>query len=180
MRFRKGEHYPHPPRGPGRGLYRMSDAARRARRQNLARSHTRSNRETLVIKLLIWQSSFDDKRANSQRSLARQLGVSPSYVCKIQAQAEKGLDALARGTVSLLMTYTMRAFSPRNSDSYSRSFCAFRPGQTLKNVLVRAFGRRLKNGRGPARRDFRKASTLLTCSFFRFALIRGNEIRVVF
>ena|SRR6516225_7878349 len=76
MRFREGEHYPHPPRGPGRGLYRMSDAALRARRQNLARSRTRSNRETLVIKLLIWQSGLDDKRAHSQRSLARQLGVS--------------------------------------------------------------------------------------------------------
>src|SRR5215469_10236467 len=114
MRFRKGEHYPHPRRGPGRGLYRMSDAARRARRQNLARSHTRSNSETLVIKLLIWQSGFDDKRAHSQRSLARQLGVSPSYVCKIQAQAEKGLDALARGSrVTLDDLYEARRFTAK-------------------------------------------------------------------
>jgi len=113
MRFRKGEHYPHPPRGPGRGLYRMSDAARRARRQNLARSHTRSNRETLVIKLLIWQSGFNDT-PHSQRSLARQLGVSPSYVCKVQAQAEKGLDALARGNrLTLDDLYDARRFTAK-------------------------------------------------------------------
>src|SRR5215469_18931789 len=114
MRFRKGEHYPHPRRGPGRGLYRMSDAARRARRQNLARSHTRSNRETLVIKLLIWQSCFEGEPRPSQRTLARQLGVSRSYVFKIQAQAEKDLDALARGNrVTLDDLHDARRFTTK-------------------------------------------------------------------
>jgi hypothetical protein len=36
-----------------------------------------------VIKLLIWQSGL----GTSQRTLARQLGVWPSYVCKVQKQS---------------------------------------------------------------------------------------------
>jgi DNA-binding winged helix-turn-helix (wHTH) protein/tetratricopeptide (TPR) repeat protein len=50
-----------------------------------------------VIKLLIWQAYFGDGPRPSQRDLARQLGVSPSYVCKVQKRAAEGLDALARG-----------------------------------------------------------------------------------
>jgi hypothetical protein len=57
----------------------------------------RSDRETAVIKLLIWQSSFDGCQRPSQRALARQLGVWPSYVCKVQQDSEEGLDALASG-----------------------------------------------------------------------------------
>lgn len=98
MRFQKGIQYPHPKRGPGRGRYRVSDAARRARRQNLSRARLRSNRESSVIKLLIWQSVFDGGPRPSQRVIARQLGVYPSYVCKVQRQVAKGLDALANGT----------------------------------------------------------------------------------
>jgi hypothetical protein len=93
MRFRKGVHYPHPPRGPARRPYHVSEAARRARRCNLSRSRLRSDRESRVIKLLIWQSFFDGCPRPSQRALARQLGVWPSYVCKIQQQSEKVLDA---------------------------------------------------------------------------------------
>jgi hypothetical protein len=66
MRFLKGTHYPHPSRGLGRGRYNMSDAARRARRRNLSKSHLRSDRESLVIKILIWQSCFDDGPRTSQ------------------------------------------------------------------------------------------------------------------
>ena len=90
MRFEKGIHYPHPPRGPARRPYHMSDAARRARRFNLSRFRLRSDGETAVIKLLIWQASFDDGPRPTQRALARLLGVWPSYVCKIQKQAERG------------------------------------------------------------------------------------------
>ena len=97
MRFLKGTHYPHPPRGPGRGRYNMSDAARRARRRNLSKSRQRSDRESLVIKILIWQSCFDDGPHPSQRSLARQLGVCPSYISKVQKQSARALDALASG-----------------------------------------------------------------------------------
>src|SRR5438132_2676303 len=96
MRFLKGVHYPHPPRGPGRGRYHMSEAALRARRRNLSQARLRSDRESLTLKLLIWQSCFDDPRP-SQRTLGRQLGVYPSYVCKVQKQSARGLDALATG-----------------------------------------------------------------------------------
>jgi hypothetical protein len=96
MRFLKGIHYPHPPRGPGRGLYHLSDAARRARRHNLWKSRLRSDRESLVIKLLIWQSYFDGLPL-SQRSLARRLGVWSSYICKVRKQSEEGLEALTKG-----------------------------------------------------------------------------------
>ena len=95
VRFLKGIHYPHPPRGPGRRRYHVSDAARRARRLNLSKSRLRSERESWVIKLLIWQSCFDGGRSPAQRALARQLGVYPSYVCKVQRQLDRGLDALA-------------------------------------------------------------------------------------
>jgi hypothetical protein len=92
----------------------VGEAAKRARRKNLSRSRLRSDRESLIIKLLIWQSSIEDKQVHSQRSLARQLGVSPSYVCKIQAQVEKGLDALARGNrVTLDDLYEARRFTAK-------------------------------------------------------------------
>ena len=97
MRFRKGEHYPHPPRGPSRGRYHMSDAARRARRQSLSKSRLRSDSETRVIKLLIWQSCIDDCPRPWQRALAHQLGVYPSYVCKVQKQSDMGLEMLSLG-----------------------------------------------------------------------------------
>jgi hypothetical protein len=97
MRFLKGTHYPHPRRGLGRGTYYVSDVARRARRGNLSKSRLRSDWESGVIKLLIWQSCFDSGPRPSQRALGRLLGVYPSYVCKIQKQSAKGLDALASG-----------------------------------------------------------------------------------
>jgi hypothetical protein len=37
--------------------------------------------------------------ALSQRALARQLGVLPSYVCKVQKQSAKGLEMLTGGSV---------------------------------------------------------------------------------
>jgi hypothetical protein len=98
MRFSKGVRYPHPPRGPGRRKYYLSEAARRARRENLSRSRLRSDRESLVIKLLIWQSCFHVCSPQpSQRTLARQLGISPSYICKVQASSDEAQDAAARG-----------------------------------------------------------------------------------
>jgi hypothetical protein len=97
MRFQKGIHYPHPRRGPGRGQYQVSDLARRARRQNLSGSRLRSDRESRVIKLLIWQSYFGDSSRSSQRALARQLGVHPSNVCKVQQNSGEGLNALTSG-----------------------------------------------------------------------------------
>jgi hypothetical protein len=96
MRFVKGEHYRHPSRGPARHPYYVTDSARRARRRNLSKSRLRSDQESLIIKRLIWQAYFDGSPSPSQRFLARQLGVYPSYVCKVQKQAGTGLDALAR------------------------------------------------------------------------------------
>jgi hypothetical protein len=114
MRFLKGTHYPHPPRGPGRGRYYMSDAARRARRNNLSRSRLRSDWESRVIKLLIWQTCFDGGPPPSQRALARQFGVYPSYVCKVQQQSATGLDALANGTRPTLdELYQARRFTAK-------------------------------------------------------------------
>jgi hypothetical protein len=75
----------------------MSDAARRARRHNLSKSRQRSDWESGVITRLIWQSCFDSRQCLSQRALARQIGVCPSYVCKVQKQSAKGLQALASG-----------------------------------------------------------------------------------
>jgi hypothetical protein len=97
MRFEKGTHYPHPPRGPGRRRYQVTDAAQRARRQNLSKSRLRSDRESRIIKIWIWQSCFDGGPHPSQRALARQLGVYPSYVCKVLKQSAAGLDALTHG-----------------------------------------------------------------------------------
>jgi len=74
----------------------VSDAARRERRLNLSKSRLGSDRESRVIKLLTWQSHFEGSPCRpSQRALARQLGVCPSYICKIQKQSARGLDALA-------------------------------------------------------------------------------------
>ena len=97
MRFLKGTHYQHPPRGPGRGRYYVSDAARRARRHNLSKSRLRSDGESRIMKLLIWESCFEVGQRPSQRVLARLLGVWPSYVHKVQKQVGTALDALASG-----------------------------------------------------------------------------------
>lgn len=54
----------------------------------------RSDRESLIIKLLIWQAFFGEEPSPSQRTLGRQLDVWPSYVCKVQKQATStGWDA---------------------------------------------------------------------------------------
>ena len=86
-------------RGPDRRKYRVGDLAHRhAGRTSLGHGYV-SDRETLVIKLLIWQLCFDDgpRPRPSHRFLARQLGVTTFYVHKIQGRAQDGLDALARG-----------------------------------------------------------------------------------
>ena len=97
MRFEKGVYYSHPPRGPGRRPYHVSEAARRARRLNLSKTRTRSSPEIQTIKLWIWQDTFGDGPHLSQRELARQLGVSRSYIHKVQHQGAEAIDALTRG-----------------------------------------------------------------------------------
>jgi len=73
----------------------MSEAALRQRRHNLNRTRLRSDRETDMIKRLIWQACLDGEQHRSQRALARQLGVWPSYVWKVQRKAlSEGLDVL--------------------------------------------------------------------------------------
>jgi len=103
MRFSKGVHYSHPPRGPGRRQYDMTDAAPRARRCNLSKARKRSEVESLIIKRLIWQSCFGGGQRPSQRALARQLGVWPSYIHKVLRKAKtEGMEALHRhGRVTL-------------------------------------------------------------------------------
>lgn len=109
MRFQRGIHYPHPPRGPGRRRgpfgrrYHMSDEARIARRRNLEKARLRSDWESRVIKLFVWQSRFDSGPRPSERALARQLGVSQRYVRKLLRNAQgEGMDALFRhGRVTL-------------------------------------------------------------------------------
>jgi len=83
----------------------VSDAARRARKLNLSKARLRSERESRVIKLLIWQSYLDDSNSFSQRALARQLGVYPSYLCKVQKQPSGALDAFASGARATLDDY---------------------------------------------------------------------------
>src|SRR5262249_27455120 len=95
MRFQRGIHYPHPARGPARKPYGMSEAALRQRRRNLGRTRKRSDRETAVIKRLIWQAYFEGGKRPSQRALARQFHVWPSYVWKVQRRAlSEGKDVL--------------------------------------------------------------------------------------
>jgi hypothetical protein len=93
MRFVKGNHYPHPGRGPGRGAYYVSEAARRARRNNLSKSRHRSEREGKIIKLLIWQSYFDG--GLQQRSLAHLLVSHRPTSARFQKQSAEGLSSLA-------------------------------------------------------------------------------------
>ncbi len=99
MRFQRGIHYEHPPRGRARKPYTKTTEALLARRDNLRKvRRLRSLRETAIIKLLIWQACFEESGPRpSQRTLARQLYVWPSYVCKIQKQFARGLEALANG-----------------------------------------------------------------------------------
>jgi len=102
MRFQRGIHYHHPPRGPARKRYRMSEAALRQRRRNLERTRIRSDRETAIIKLLIWQACFDTAPRPSQCALARQLRVCPSYVWKVERKAlREGQDVLLADSTRL-------------------------------------------------------------------------------
>jgi hypothetical protein len=64
----------------------------------LSRARLRSDRESRIVKLRIWQSCFDDGPHPSQRALGRQLGLYPSYVCKARHQSAGGWDALGSGT----------------------------------------------------------------------------------
>jgi hypothetical protein len=65
----------------------MSEAALRQRCRNLRRTRIRSDCESRTIKLLIWQYCFEGGPRLSQRAIARELRVWPSYVCKVQKQA---------------------------------------------------------------------------------------------
>jgi hypothetical protein len=94
MRFQRGIHYPHPPRRRGRKPYTVSEAALRQRCRNLRRTRIRSDGESLIIRRWIWQACFENGARPSQRALARQLHVWPSYVCKVLKQATSvGWDA---------------------------------------------------------------------------------------
>jgi len=98
MRFRKGIHYEHPPRGRARKRYNVSEAARRQRCRNLLRTRLRSDREVAIIKRLVWQSFWDGGPRPSQRTMARELRVRHSYFHKVQKQAHSmGMEALLRG-----------------------------------------------------------------------------------
>lgn len=82
----------------------MSDEALNQRRRNVAAAvsagtlmRLRSDRESLVIKLLAWQSRFESGTRPSERALARQLGVWPSYVHKLLEKAHsEGMDVLVQ------------------------------------------------------------------------------------
>jgi hypothetical protein len=96
MRFQKGIGYTgyRRPRGRGRGCYSLSDAALAARRHNLGIAEARGrlkrlrcHDETLIIKLLVWQTCFGQEPRPSLRTLARQLGVSHVYVHKVLRKA---------------------------------------------------------------------------------------------
>lgn len=89
------------PRGPGRGRYHMSPDAVHARRENLKAAlasgalRRRCGDESRTMKLLVSQTHHDPEPRPTQRALARQLGVSQPYVCKVQKRAaSEGMDAL--------------------------------------------------------------------------------------
>lgn len=73
----------------------MSAKAWRARRRNLSNARLRSQRESRIIKLLVWQAYWASDKRPSERAVARQLGVWPSYVHKLWRCAHTvGSDAL--------------------------------------------------------------------------------------
>jgi hypothetical protein len=113
----------------------MSDEALRARRHNLSKARLRSDRESLVMKLLIWQSCFDGGPRLSQRALAGQLGVRHSYVWKVQKQAGNGLEALTKEARRVTLADLERA----------REFTK-KLGEQEPNLLAPARGRRLHGG----------------------------------
>jgi hypothetical protein len=115
MRFDRGIRHPHPPRGPGRKPYTVSPEALLQRRNNLRRARIRSDRETAIIKRLIWQQCFDSGPHPSQRALGRQLGVRCSYIHKVQKQAHsQGMDAILReGRVILADLEKARQFTAK-------------------------------------------------------------------
>ena len=77
---------------PSRTRCERGGLAERCR--NLRRTRIRSDRESLIIKLLTWQALFGEELKPSQRALARELGVWPSYICKVQKQTTSvGWDA---------------------------------------------------------------------------------------
>jgi hypothetical protein len=78
-----------------------------ASRWNLENAHQRgrfklyrSRDGTAVVKLLIWQSRIGGEPRPSQRALARQLGVSQPYICKVTRKAPGRMGgASQRGNV---------------------------------------------------------------------------------
>ena len=96
MRFLKGDQHPRWRRGRARKPYTMTEDALRARRHNFSNvRRLRATGETTTIKLFIWQSFFDSAPRPSERTLARQLHVWPSYVHKLMRKATtEGMDAL--------------------------------------------------------------------------------------
>jgi len=116
----------------------MSEAALRARRRNLSRTRLRSAIESQIIKRLIWQSLFEPAPRQSQRALARQLGVWRSYVDKVQKQAADGLDALASGRrVTFEDLAKARELSDRIKLEEPSSFSSAPPHLSLDQIRVR-------------------------------------------
>lgn len=83
MRFQKGVRRSHPPRGPARHPYRMSE---RARKQRLANLKVWRSRDESVIILSLIRREYSKPNPRSLRVIARELGVSPSYVWRIRKQ----------------------------------------------------------------------------------------------
>lgn len=82
MRVRKGDDCPHPPGRPCRCQHPPSHFARPPYQQNLSRSCLRSDQETLVVKLLIWQV-FSDGDCALQSALVPFRLVSLFRICHI-------------------------------------------------------------------------------------------------
>jgi|SRR5580693_4008356 hypothetical protein len=133
MRFLKGIRYPHPPRGLGRGCYLVSDAARRARRNNLSRSRLRSDWESRIIKLLIWQSCLDDGPRPSQRLLAVCLASTRPTSAKLRSSPREAWKHSPAERAPRSMTWTKRDASPPNSGSRSRASSHREPGAPTRD-----------------------------------------------
>jgi hypothetical protein len=87
----------------------MTEAAKNAKRRAMAiaRAHNpcnfRSEQESLLIKLYIWQAYLlADGHPPRQKELAKLLGVQQAHVSKVQQRTAEGMAALARhGRVTL-------------------------------------------------------------------------------
>lgn len=105
----------------------------RKRVSRLSNLRPRSDRESTVIKLLIWQACFDESPRAMQRTLARLR----SYIHKVQHQRAEAIDALT-GAASVTMEDLAAAqrFSAKPREREPNSLPVAHSSRSEKRVLT--------------------------------------------